>query len=144
MFLLLFTALTTPLLISTGLRLWIWWKARQEHLSVRIDQIDAPFLRPVVLRGVRVLSARNTFFRIEAQATRVDLGLNLKGIILHAGGRAVRNVAINGLRMELRHGDTAEPALSEAGWRTLQKLLPGIFDFQQLNLRIETDELGGA
>ncbi|PYL09499.1 MAG: hypothetical protein DME34_02540, partial [Verrucomicrobia bacterium] len=40
--------------------------------------------------------------------------------------------------MEIRRRDSTQPSLSESGWRTLQKLLPGSFDFQRLNVRIET------
>ena len=46
-----------PVIVSDSLRLWIWWKAREQKLTVKIDQIDAPFLRPVVVRGFRVTSA---------------------------------------------------------------------------------------
>ncbi|PYL09498.1 MAG: hypothetical protein DME34_02535 [Verrucomicrobia bacterium] len=55
-----FGALSTPLLVSSVLRLWIWWKARQEHLSVTIDKIEAPLLRPVVIRGLRLETAQET------------------------------------------------------------------------------------
>ena len=136
-----FAAFSAPLLVSSGLRFWIWWKARQEHLSVKIDKIEAPLLRPVVIRGLRLESAHETGFRIEAQAGRISAGLNLKAIALRAGERAIRNISVEGLRMEIRRRASAEPSLSENGWGTLQKLLPGSFDCRQLNVRIET---GGA
>jgi len=133
-----FGALSTPLLVSSVLRLWIWWKARQEHLSVTIDKIEAPLLRPVVIRGLRLETAQETRFRIEAQAVRISAALNLKAIALHTGERAIRNISVDGLRMEIRRRDSTQPSLSESGWRTLQKLLPGSFDFQRLNVRVET------
>ncbi len=43
-----------PVAVSNGLRLWVWWKSRQEGLTVSIDKIDAPFLQPVVIRGFRL------------------------------------------------------------------------------------------
>ena len=46
-----------PFAVSHGVRLWIWWKAREQKLTVKIDQIDAPFLRPVVMRGFSMTSA---------------------------------------------------------------------------------------
>ena len=134
-----FAALSAPLLVSSAVRLWIWWKARQEHLSVKIDKIEAPFLRPVVIRGLRLESARESRFRIEAQAVRISAGLNLNAIALRTGQRAIRNISADGLRMEIRRRTSAEPSLSESGWRTLQKLLPGSFDVQRLNVRVETD-----
>jgi hypothetical protein len=138
LFLCLFAALSASFSVSSGLRLWIWWKARHEHLSIKIDKVEAPFLRPVVLHGFQLISEHETAFRIEASAARIDVALNLKAIVLHASSRAIRHVAIDGLQMEIRRGNSAEPSLSDAGWRTLQKLLPGSFDLQRLNLRIET------
>jgi hypothetical protein len=136
-----FAVFSVPLLVSSGLRLWIWWKARQEHLSVKLDKIEAPLLRPVVIRGLRLEGAHEAGFRVEAQAGRISAGLNLKAIALRTGERAIRNISVDGLRMEIHRRTSAEPPLSESGWRTLQKLLPGSFDCQQLNVRIET---GGA
>src|ERR1700758_2433652 len=43
-----------PFSVSNGLRLWVWWKSRQEGLSVSADKIDAPFLQPVVIRNLHV------------------------------------------------------------------------------------------
>ena len=40
----------TPFAVAHGVRWWIWWRARQEGFNVNIDKIDAPFLRPVVIR----------------------------------------------------------------------------------------------
>ena len=47
----------TPFMVTRGLRLWLSWKAHREHLIVKIDKIDAPLLRPVVVRGIRISSA---------------------------------------------------------------------------------------
>ena len=47
-----------PFTVSNGLRLWVWWKSRQEGLIVSIDKIDAPFLQPVVIRNLHLKSAR--------------------------------------------------------------------------------------
>ena len=47
-----------PVAVSNGLRLWVWWKSRQEGLTVSIDKIDAPFLQPVVIRSFHVKSVR--------------------------------------------------------------------------------------
>jgi len=34
-----------PIAISNGVRLWVWWFARQEGFVATIDKIEAPFLR---------------------------------------------------------------------------------------------------
>src|ERR1043166_3189455 len=136
--LLLVVVVFTPLVVSTALRFWIGWKARQEHLAAKIDKIEAPLFRSVVIRGLRVESTHEARFRIEAHAARIDAALNLKAIALHTGERAIRRVAVDGLRIEIRRRTPAEVSLSENAWRSLQNLLPGSFDLQRLNLRIET------
>ena len=47
-----------PFAVSNGLRLWVWWKSRQEGLIASIDKIDAPFLHSVVIRNLHVKSVR--------------------------------------------------------------------------------------
>jgi hypothetical protein len=135
--LLLFTFTSMPLAVSSGLRLWIWWKARQQQFTIKIDKIEAPFLRPVVIHGFHLINARETTaFRIDASAAQISVGLDLQAILLHTGGRAIRKLSVDGLTMEF-HSNSPEPSLTEGGWRTLQNLLPGRFDLRRLNLRIE-------
>jgi hypothetical protein len=65
---LLFAICFAPLLISDSVRLWFWWKARQQRLTVKIDGVDAPLLRPVVVRGLHVTSAGDAAFHIDLNA----------------------------------------------------------------------------
>jgi len=46
MLLALLTVVLAPFTVSHCVRLWVWWAARQEGLTVSIDKIDTPFLRP--------------------------------------------------------------------------------------------------
>ena len=78
----------TPFAVSNSIRLWVWWKGRQEGLIVKIDKIDAPLLRPVTLRGLKVTSTSGNAFRIELTATQASAALNLKSILLRTDGRA--------------------------------------------------------
>ncbi|MFN2540555.1 MAG: hypothetical protein ABR514_00095 [Chthoniobacterales bacterium] len=134
----LFAFFSVPFVVSNALRFWLSWKARQEHLSCQIDKIEAPFLRPVIVRGLRLQSEREAAFQIDARVAQIELALNLGAIVLPGGGRAISHVAIDGLRMEISRGHSAETSLSQAAWATLQRLLPGSFDFERINLRIET------
>src|SRR5712692_6283655 len=99
--LLVFTVWSAPFAVSNGLRLWVWWKGRQQKLTVKIDKIDAPFLRPVVMRGFRMTSAHDAAFHIDVSADRATIGLNLKSILLRRGGRAIRTLSVEGLRAEI-------------------------------------------
>ena len=138
LFLLLFSFFSLPVAVSSGVRCWIWWKARQQQLTIKIDKIEAPFLRPVMIRGFRIIGARpRAGCQIEASAEQIRIGLDLRSILLHTGGRAIRSLSTDGLAVQLRRTNSSEPMLTESGWRTLQRLLPGSFDSKRLNLRIE-------
>src|SRR5260370_32264828 len=91
-----------PFAVSHSLRLWIWWKAREQKLTVKIDQIDAPFSRPVVVRGFRMTSAPDAAFQIDVSAARATVNLNLKAILMRMDARAIRTLSIEGLHAELR------------------------------------------
>ena len=127
----------TPFAVSNGIRLWVWWNARQEGLIVKIDKIDAPFLRPVTLRGLNITSTSDNAFRIELTATQASAALNLKSILLRRGGRAVRSVSIQQLRGQLRHSNPAGRAITQRGWRTMQTLLPQNLAIDSAEVRVE-------
>jgi hypothetical protein len=127
----------TPFAISSSVRLWIWWKARHEGLIVKIDTIDAPFLRPVEIRGFRVTSARDSAFLIDLVATQASVDLNLKSILLRMRGRAIRNLSIQQLRGELRRSNPAGRAITQRGWATLHKLLPENLSVAGSDVRVE-------
>jgi hypothetical protein len=126
----------SPFIVANSLRLWISWKARQERLTVTIDKINAPFLRPVQMRGLRVTSTIDSAFRIEVVAPRAILELNLRAVLLPKRGRIIRTLSVQGVRAEMRrnYGGTA---ISQAGWNSLQRLLPSNLDFDGLDLRVE-------
>ncbi len=134
---LLFAIWFSPPAVSNGLRMWIWWRARQQGLTVKIDIIDAPFLRPVVLRGFHMASARDSAFHIEVNAVRATVGLSLKAIVMHRSERAIRTLSTEGLRLEIHRSNRAGLSLTESGWATLQKLLPGSLDLGRFDLRVE-------
>src|SRR5260370_17493276 len=83
-----------PFAVSHSLRLWIWWKAREQKLTVKIDQIDAPLLRPVVVRGFRMTSAPDAALHIDMSAVQVTGNLNLKAILMRMCGTAIRTLSL--------------------------------------------------
>ena len=80
---LLLSVWLTPFAVSHGVRWWIWWRARQEGFIVNIDKIDAPFLRPVAIRQLRLRNAHDDTFRIDLTITDATFDLNFKHILLH-------------------------------------------------------------
>ena len=127
----------TPFAVSNGIRLWVWWKGRQEGLIVKIDKIDAPLLRPVTLHGLKVTSTSGNAFRIELTATQASTALNLKSILLRTGGRGIRSVSIQQLRGELRHTNPAGRVITQRGWKTIQMLLPQNLTIDSAKVRVE-------
>jgi hypothetical protein len=132
----LLAILAAPIAVANGIRFWIWWKARQQHLIVKIDKIEAPLLRPVVLRGIRITSAPDAAFRIEINAADATTALNLKAIFFRAPERALRTLSVNGLRAQIHRNESGIP-FPEHSALTWQNLLPGSANLNQAELRIE-------
>jgi hypothetical protein len=129
---------SAPLMVSKGIRWWLWWKTRGTNVTVTIDAIVTPFLRPILLRGVRVRTAPGAAARVDVSAARVVLGLNLRSVLFRTRGRAVRSLEVQGLHAEIRR-NRAGVAFPEDVWNTLHHLLPESFDLESADFRLETD-----
>ena len=127
----------TPFAVSHGVRWWIWWRARQEGFTVKVDKIDAPFLRPVVIHQLSLRNAHDDALRVEVAITDVLFELDFKHILLHRQGRAIRNLSIRELRAEVRRTKPTVRAITRRGWATLHRLLPANFTITDAELRIE-------
>jgi hypothetical protein len=131
------TIALAPLVISNGVRLWVWWSARQEGFVAAIDKVEAPFLRPIMIRQLRVQSTRDNAVRVDVIVTDAQFSLNLKHILLHTGGYGIRNLSVGELHVELHRSAPTVSALSERGWATLHRLLPQNVSIAKLEMRIE-------
>src|SRR5256886_8225227 len=127
----------TPFAVSHGVRWWIWWRARQEGFIVNIDKIDAPFLRPVAIRQLRLRNAHDDKLRIDLTITDATFELNFKHILLHSRGRAIRNLSIRELHGELRRSNPTVRAMTRRGWATLHRMLPEDLTVAASEVRIE-------
>lgn len=128
--------LITPFVVARGLRLWLLWNARQQNLIVRIDKIDAPLFRPVVLRGIHITSAPANPVTVTVDANQGILSLNLKALVLRQRERAVSSLVIDTLQAETRR-PVGGKLLSRSGWSALQKILPGKLSVGRCDLRME-------
>jgi hypothetical protein len=126
----------SPLLVADGVRAWIWWTARQQKLTAKIDMVEAPFLRPVVLHNVRLTSAPNAAFRIDLRAAQVSARLNFKRILLGTRERALRNATVSDLHVEIHRNPDGE-FFGERVWSSWQKLLPDSAKIDKFDLRVE-------
>jgi len=127
----------TPFAVSHGVRWWIWWRARQEGFIVNIEKIDAPFLRAVAIRQLRLRNAHDDTLRIDLTITDVTFDLDFKHILLHRRGRAIRNLSIRELHGELRRSNPTVRAISPRGWATLHRMLPEELTVGGSEVRIE-------
>jgi len=130
--------LLAPIAVSNGIRLWVWWFARQEGFVATIDGVDAPFLRPIVIRQLHLKSVRADAARIDVTLLDARVLLNLKHVFLHLSGRDIRNISVRELHAELHRTNPNVQALSERGWATLHRLLPGTLNIAKLETRVES------
>src|SRR5436309_805597 len=126
-----------PIAISNGVRLWVWWFARQEGFVATIDKIEAPFLRPIVIHEFQLKSSRDDALRVAITAMDARVTLNLKHILLRMGGRDIRNVSVRELRAEIHRTNPNVRALNERAWATLHRLLPESMSIAKLEMRVE-------
>jgi hypothetical protein len=126
-----------PFAVSNAVRLWVSWRARQEGFIATIDKIDAPFLRPVVIRHLHLKSMRDDVLRVDLTVSDARFDLNFKHILLHMGGRAIRNLSIQELRGELRRSNPTLRAMTRRGWATLHRLLPENLIIANSEMRVE-------
>src|SRR5581483_8883388 len=106
--------------------------------TANIDQIDAPFLRPVVIHRLQLKSARDDALRWEVRATNARFTLNFKHILLHLRGRAIHNLSRGELRCEVQRANPGARALSHRAWATLHRLLPDPLELARLETRVES------
>src|SRR5438093_8720081 len=82
--------LLAPFAVSGGVRIWVWWFARQEGFVASTDKIEAPFLRPIVIGQLHLKSVRDDALHIDVTAMDVRITLNLRHILLHVSGRDIQ------------------------------------------------------
>jgi hypothetical protein len=129
--------LLAPIAVSNGVRLWVWWFARQEGFVATIDKIEAPFLRPIMIRQLHLKSLRKDPIRVDVTVLDARVVLNLKHVFLHLSGRDIRNISVREFHAELRRTTPNVRALSERGWATLHRLLPETLSIAKLETRVE-------
>lgn len=126
-----------PLAISAGLRAWVAWSARQHGIDVELGEIEAPLLRPVVVRDLRLRSRPNAAFYVNVVAARAVLGLNLAAIFNQSRRRPLRSLSLENIRAEIRRNTYASAPEARFDWATFRRLIADDFTISGLDLRIE-------
>lgn len=125
----------TPRGVAGAVRGWIWWKARQQGLRVEMGRIEAPLLRPVLIRDFRLTSKDPAPFQLNFIAPQVTVGLNLRALFSSSSGRMLRFLAVERLQAEI-HRDAAVTS-TPFDWKTIVQLFPDNFHFANTDLRVE-------
>jgi hypothetical protein len=130
-------ALLAPFVVARGVRLWVWWAAKQQGLSAEIERIDAPFLRAVTIRNLSVGPGKGAGRDISFRAASVVIDLNLHGWIFGEHAKLLRSAQVDRLSGNIRVRGTARVAV-EPDWRPWARLLPEDFQINDLNLDVTT------
>ena len=126
-----------PFAVSNGVRFWVWWKSRQEGLTVSIDEVDSPLLQPVVIRNLHVKRVRPDALHIDITATQAQLDLNFTRILFRRRGNSIRNLSIEDLHGEIRRENPNVRGITKSGWGTLQRLLPQKCSVHSSEIRVQ-------
>src|SRR5688572_1097286 len=97
----LLAVLFAPFFVAAGLRLWMTSAARQQGLRIETARIEAPFLRPVVIHKLRVTNEANAPFLMEGAVARVEIDLNLAGI-LSGTPHSLHSLTAEGVVLDIR------------------------------------------
>ena len=124
----------SPLLVKNGLRFFLWWKGREQGLTIAYQKIDAPFLKPVVIEGFRVTSARPCTFAIDMAIPRATFALNLRSLFFHSNARILHQAWIDALRCDIRR-NPQQTADCNLDWRFLHRLLADDVRMSNLEFR---------
>jgi hypothetical protein len=125
-----------PLIVANGLRFWVERVAQREGLQIQLEEIEAPLLRPVVVRNLRVESRPAAPFLIKCAASRLELDLSLSGIFTGAR-RPLHALKIEGLALDVRRNPAAASPSQRTAWSVFQNLLADNFQFSGVQLHVE-------
>ena len=125
-----------PFLVAAGVRIWAQRTANREGLRLEFGEIEAPLLQPVTIRNLRIQSEPGAQFQIEGTAQRLDLDLNLAGI-LSGTKRSLRSLKIEGLNFGITRNQSAREPTNRIAWSLLKHLQADSFNFSAVNLHVD-------
>jgi hypothetical protein len=131
------TIFLAPFAVASGLRLWMAHIARQERLEIQLGEIEAPFLRPVVVHNLRISSDSTAPFRIEATTPRLEFALNLAAVFTASRGRVLRTLSADAITVDVRRNLRATAPSQRFAWHVLEDLLADNFKFSGVALHVE-------
>ena len=130
-------ALCAPFFVAHGVRFWILWAAKKHHLAAEIGEVDAPFLREVTIRNLRVTSAKGASSEVAFNAATVVVDLNIRGWVLTKRAHLLRSFETGHFAGSIRVSPRVAAA-PKLDWRLLAQLLPDNFRCDHFDLDLTT------
>ena len=130
-------ALFAPFLVAHGVRLWLEQTAHQEGLRAEMETVEAPFLRPVTIRNLRLTADRAASREVSMEAAMVIVDLNFRGWIFARRAPFLHSISVDHFKGNIRAAPKAA-AVKKLDWRQLARLLPGDFRIAHGDLDVTT------
>ena len=119
-------ALFAPFLVAHGVRLWLERAAEQEGLRAGMETVEAPFLRPVTIRNLRMTADRAVPREVSLEAATVIVDLNFRGWIFGRRAPFLHSISIDHFKGNIRAAPKAGGS-EKAGLATTGATAPGRF-----------------
>jgi hypothetical protein len=132
--------LFAPFFVANGFRWWLKWQAHRQGLTVQIEKIDAPFLRPLSIQRLHITNADRASVRLDISVERLVVDLNLTGTITRSRGRFIHLLSAESARAEVRRDFSNKAIASRLDWVTVQRLLPASFNIRHFESRVESGD----
>src|SRR6476469_9935322 len=114
-------AVCAPFVVAHGVRYWILWAAKRHHFKAEIGEVEAPFLREVTIRNLRLTptdAATNGEFDVDS----LVVGLNLRGWLFTTRAHLLRSVEVGNLTGKINVSPQTT-STRKLDWRLLAQLL---------------------
>lgn len=116
-------ALCAPFVVAHGVRFWILWTAKKHHLAAEIGEVEAPFLREVTIRNLRVSSTKAAATKVTFNVATLVVGLNIRGWVFTKRAHLLRSLDAGYFSGSI-HVSPKTAAALKLDWRLLAQLLP--------------------
>jgi hypothetical protein len=134
------TVCLSPLMVAGGVRLWAARIARQGKLQIELGKIEAPFLSPVIIHNLHIISDPSAPFRVDVATSRLEMDLNLPAISRASDNRMLHALRTGGITVDIRRNPEIAATPQRLAWPLLHDFLADSFEFSGVELHVENGE----
>jgi hypothetical protein len=133
-------ALLAPFFIPPLLRFWLEQSAKEQGLRIEIGRIEAPFLQPVTIDKLRIVSPPGAARELSLEAQLIVTELNFRGQIFSRPSAFIRGLKIGRLEGSA-HLAGRRSGAKKFDWRLLARCLPDNFRIERADLDLSAADL---